>query len=188
MQSWAYPTTVTKARSFLGFASYYCRFIPVFSTKASPIHGVTGKGRFVWNENCRNSFEQLKELLISAPILAYPCETGMFVLDTDASNTGIGAVLSQVHEREERVVAYASKALSASQRRYSTTMRELLAIVCFCEHFRHYLLGRRFLFRTDHKALLWLHKFKDHLGQLSNRNNIHRCDLYAGGCSLRSME
>ena len=95
------------------------------------------------------------ELLISAPILAYPHETGMFVLDTDASNTCIGA------SGEERVVAYASKALSASQHRYRTTMRELLGIVRFCEHFRHYLLGRQFLLRTDHKALLWLHKFKD---------------------------
>ena len=167
VRSWAHPTTVTEARSFLGFASYYRRFIPEFSTIASPIHGVTGKGPFVWNEDCRNSFERLKELLISAPILAYPRETGMFVLDTDASNTGIGAVLSQVHEGEERVVAYASKALSASQRRYCTTMRELLAIVRFCEHFRHYLLGRQFLLRTDHKALLWLHKFKDPDGMLA---------------------
>ena len=76
-----------------------------------------------------------------------------FILDTDASSSGLGAILSQVQDGQERVIAYVSKALSKSQKRYCTTYRELLALVLVVKHFRHYLLGRRFIIRTDHAAL-----------------------------------
>ena len=88
-------------------------------------------------------------------------------MDTDASNIGIGGVLSQIQKGRERVIAYASKKLDKHQRRYSVTRRELLAAVTFINQFRHYLLGRRFKLRTDHSSLRWLKDFKDPQGQLA---------------------
>ena len=158
---------MTEARSFLGFASYYRRFIPDFATIASPIHAVTGKGYFQWNEKCESAFCLLKELLTSAPVLAYPMEDVDFILDTDASNSGIGAVLSQIQDGLERPIAYASRVLSKSQRRYCTTTREMLAVVRFTDHFGHYLLGRKFVLRTDHASLLWLVNFKEPEGMMA---------------------
>ena len=84
----------------------------------------------------------------------------MFILDVDASNIAIGAELLQLTDGEEYVTAYASFSLTAIQKRYCTTRKELLAIVRFTRHFRHYLLGRRFVLRTDHGSLTWLMRFK----------------------------
>ena len=105
----------------------------------------------------------MKELLTTAPTLAYPSQSpeAHFILDTDASEYALGAVLSQVHEGEERVLAYASKALTHSQRNYCTTYRELLVIIEFVPHFKHYLLGRKFVIRTDHSSLRWFLNFKN---------------------------
>jgi hypothetical protein len=106
-------------------------------------------------------------LLTTAPVLAYPQRDASFILDTDASLSGIGAVLSQVQDGEEKVIAYASKTLSRSQQRYCTTNRELLAVITFLKHFRHYLWGRKFLVRTDHASLIWLKNFKDPEGMVA---------------------
>ena len=85
-----------------------------------------------------------------------------FLLGTDASDQGIGAVLSQIQsDGQERVVAYASRLLSKSERRYCVTRKELLAVVVFLHHFRQYLLGRKFILRTDHSSLMWLRNFKE---------------------------
>ena len=94
--------------------------------------------------------------MTNPPILAYPRFEEEFILDTDASDAGIGGVLSQLHDENERVIGYGSQTLTKSERRYSTTQKELLAIVEFVKHFRHYLYGRQFLIRTDHSALKWL--------------------------------
>ena len=91
----------------------------------------------------------------------------MFVLDTDASNHSVGAVLSQEKDGRERVIAYASAALTAAQTRYCVTHKELLAVVRFTQQFRHYLLGRKFRLRTDHGSLVWLFRFKTPEGQLA---------------------
>src|SRR5206468_7696172 len=85
--------------------------------------------------------------------------------DTDASNTAIGAVLSQVQEGEERVIAYASRTLSRPERNYCVTRKELLAVVYFTKQFKSYLLGREFLIRTDHSALRWLKLTPEPIGQ-----------------------
>ena len=85
----------------------------------------------------------------------------MFILDTDGSQTGIGAVLSQVQDGDERVIAYASRSLNKSQQKYCTTMIELLAVVTFVKQFRHYLWGRKFLVRTNHASLTWLQNLKN---------------------------
>ena len=162
------PTTVSEVRSFVGFASYYRRFIPGFATIASPLHQVTKKNKqFHWTPECQKAFDNLKEALADAPVLAYPLPDCRFILDTDASNTGMGAVLSQQVDGQERVVAYASKTLNAGQRNYCTTHKELLAVVTFIKHFHHYLHGRNFLLRTDHASLTWLHNFKEPEGMIA---------------------
>ena len=88
-------------------------------------------------------------------------------MDTDASNTGVGAVLSQVQAGEEKVIAYASRCLTKAERRYSVTRKELLAVVTFIHYFRHYLLGKQFMLHTDHNSLKWLQSFKEPEGQVA---------------------
>ena len=102
---------------------------------------------------------------MSAPILIFPDFSNDFILDTDASEYGLGAVLSQEVNGCEKVVAYASRVLNKAERKYSVTRKELLAVVTFAKHFRSYLLGRRFVLRTDHSALQWLYSFKEPEGQ-----------------------
>ncbi|GBN15820.1 Retrovirus-related Pol polyprotein from transposon 297 [Araneus ventricosus] len=116
---------------------------------------------------CEKSFNSLKEALTSAPILTYPRIDKDFILDTDASNEGIGGVLSQNIGNEERVIAYFSKSVGKPERNYCVTRKELLAIVKSIEHFHHYLYGRKFLLRTDHDSLRWLLNFKEPEGQIA---------------------
>ena len=115
----------------------------------------------MWRPECATAFLRLRDALVRAPILAFPTESGDYILDTDASNFGLGGVLSQIQNDQERVIAYCSRALRPSQRRYCTTKRDMLATVSMCIQFRSYLRGARFIIRTDHKSLVWLHRFKD---------------------------
>ena len=158
MASWPIPTCQRDVQCFLGLANYYCRFVKDYANIARPLHRLTEKNAiFKWTKECQQSFDNLRERLISAPILAFPDCSKPFILDTDANNTGIGAVLSQKQEvGTERVIAYASRVLSKAERRYYVTRRELLAVVFFIDDFRHYLIGRSFTLRTDHGSLTWL--------------------------------
>ena len=105
---------------------------------------------------------------MTSPVLAYPDYTKQFLLDTDASDYGIGVMLSQVNDDgSEYVIAYGSRSLSRQEQRYCVTRRELLAVVEFVQHFRQYLLGREFTLRTDHGSLVWLKNFKEPEGQLA---------------------
>ena len=162
VREWPVPTNITEVRSFLGLANYYRKYVESFASVAAPLTRLTEKGvEFVWDAACEESFAELRQRLTCSPILAYPDPCKEFLLDTDASGYGLGCVLSQLHDGEERVVAYASKALNKSQRNYCTTYRELLAVVVFTQHFRCYLLGRHFRLRTDHASLRWLMGFKE---------------------------
>ena len=168
VKEWPIPVNVTEVRSFLGLCSYYRRFIPKFADIARPLHRLTEKGqKFVWNSECEQAFGTLKKYLTEAPILAYPDFSKPFILDTDASDTSIGAVLSQVHEGKERVVCYGSRSLTKSERKYCVTRKELLSLVHFVKHYRHYLLGKQFKIRTDHNSLRWLMKTKNPEGQMA---------------------
>lgn len=169
VKKWPVPTNVTDLRSFLGLCSYYRRYIKDFAYIARCLHSLTQKGKsFVWDAKCQESFDTLKSHLTSAPILAHPDFTKDFILDTDASNEAIGAVLSQLNDQgTEVVVGYASRALQKCERRYCVTRKELLAVVNFVKHYKHYLYGRRFVVRTDHGSLRWLMQFKNPEGQLA---------------------
>ena len=137
-----------------------------FAEIASPLTDLTRKNaRFVWSEACQKTFDTLKDSLVSAPILGMSLYKGKFILDTDASDFSIGAVLSQEQDGVERVVAYASRRLSDRERNYRITRRELLAVVQFVKHFRAYILGRPFDIRTDHAALRWLKRNPERIGQ-----------------------
>ena len=152
----------------MGLASYYRRFVQDFATISRPLHRLMEKGsKFVWTPECQLAFHTLQSKFTSPPILAFPDFTVPFILDTDASDCGIGAVLSQIQEGHERVVAYASRALSKSERNYSITRRELLAVITFVSHFCQYLLGNTFTLRTDHNSLKWLNSFKEPEGQVA---------------------
>ena len=156
VQDWPPPADVKAVRQFLGLASYYRWYIPCFAEIANPLHKLTQKGvPFHWTTDCADAFSQLKSKLVQAPVLAYPRfdpEAKMFVLQSDASATGIGAVL----EQDGHVVAFASRALTNSERQYSVIQKECLAAVYATKQFRHYLLGRHFQLMTDHSPLQWL--------------------------------
>jgi len=168
VKEWPIPHTKKQLRSFLGFSSYYRKFIKGFSSLAKPLYTLTeNKSKFIWKEECQSAFDQLKCVLSSSPILSFPKEKEEFILDTDASNIGIGAVLSQRQEGKEKVIAYYSRVLNKPERNYCVTRRELLAIVDSLKFFRHYLLGRKFLIRMDHASLKWLMSFRELEGQLA---------------------
>ena len=154
VKTWPAPRNAKEVRRFVGLCTYYRRLVRSFSDVARPLHELTEKGQsFEWTKACEESFQQLKDALVSAPVLTYPRTTEPLLLDTDASNVGVGVDLSQVHDSEGRVIAYYSHALSRPGRNYCTTRRELLAVVRAIENFRHYLYGRQFTFRTDHASL-----------------------------------
>ena len=127
VKNWPEPQNLTQVRSFLGLCSNYCRYIRGFSDLAKPLNKLTEKGQaFAWTVDCSKAFEALKDSLCTSTVLAHPDFTKEFILDTDASDTGIGAVLSQVKDGTERVVSFASKSLTKAERRYCVTRR----VVC----------------------------------------------------------
>lgn len=149
------PSNVKTLRSFLGLASYYRRFVPNFAKVARPLHSLTKKDSpFVWIPDCQLAFMELKQLLTSAPVLSYPDFQKPFVLETDASGSGLGAVLAQRQEDHTvRPIAYASRSLQAHERNYGITELEGLGVVWALKHFRSYLYGHSCDIFTDHQAL-----------------------------------
>jgi hypothetical protein len=167
IKDWPTPKNVTELRSFLGLC-YYRMYIEQFSAKPRCLHALLEKGRkFVWSPECQDASVRLKEALTQSLILAHPDFSKPLILDTDASQGAIGAVLSQMKDGKERVLAYASRTLTKAERRYCVTRKELLGVVHFVKYFRHYLYGRPFLVRTDHSSLRWLMYFKEPDGQLA---------------------
>ncbi|RXN18313.1 Transposon Ty3-I Gag-Pol poly [Labeo rohita] len=173
---WARPQTAKELRSFLGFASYYRRFVQGFANIAAPLHQLAAAGEApkgkkqskrayltseqfqqMWNTKCEVAFQGLKKKLTSAPVLAYADFTKPFVLDIDASHTGLGAVLSQEDGGKLRPVAYASRGLREPERNmdnYSTMKLEFLALKwAVTEKFRDYLIGNKFTVFTDNNPL-----------------------------------
>ena len=171
IKSFAIPQTKRQVRSFLGLAGYYRKFIPDFSVIAAPISDLTKKSapsRVIWTAECDSAFGRLKELLCSSPVLRSPDFSQPFVVQTDASDRGIGAVLSQRDDAgEEHPVACYSRKLLPREERYSTIKKECLAIKLGIQAFRVYLLGQPFVIETDHRSLEWLDKLKDRNSRLT---------------------
>ena len=170
VEKWPEPKCAWEVQQFLGLASYYRRFIKDFAKIAKPLHRLTEKvSTFDWTKECADAFVGLRQRLVSSPVLVFPDYRKPFILDTDASDVGIGAVLSQIQDDgQEHVVAYASRVLTKAERRYCVTRRELLAVVTFIQQFRPYLLSSHFTLRTDHGSLTWLWNFKEPEGQLAH--------------------
>ncbi|MCG8045676.1 MAG: reverse transcriptase, partial [Candidatus Thiodiazotropha endolucinida] len=168
VKKWPPPKNVHEVRAFLGLCGYYRKFVFRFSEIAKPLYKLTEKKTpFSWTDECNQAFLTLKEKLVKAPILTHPDFTKYFILHVDASDKTIGAVLSQKTETGECVIAYGSRTLSKSERRYCVTRKELLALVNFVKFFRHYLCGKQFLVRTDYGSLRWLMNFKNPEGQVA---------------------
>lgn len=156
------PRNIKQLQSFLGLANYYRKFIPNFSRIAEPLNKLLRKSEtYTWTKQCDEAFNNLKEVLTTPPLLAYPDFSKPFLLTTDASNESLGAVLSQGTVGKDRPIAYASRTLNAAERRYSTIEKELLAIVWAVKNFRCYLLGRKFTVYSDHQPLKGVFNTKD---------------------------
>ena len=161
-----YPRLETKkqVRSFLGLVGYYRKFIPNFSERAAVLTDLT-KGKYPtkvkWLEEHERAFNDLKCAMQKPPVLRPPHWNEEFILQVDASDRGLGAILSQKDgSGEEHPVGYASRKLQLREQRLSTTEKECLAIVWAVECFRYYLLGRTFKLQTDHKPLVWLEQVR----------------------------
>jgi len=164
---WPAPTTVRKVRQFIGMASWYRRFVKDFSKISTPLTRLTGKNaRWQWGEAEENAFRQLKTALTTAPILACPDYQRIFILQTNASTLGLGAVLTQNFPEGERVIAYASRTLKPAERNYTATKLECLAVVWGIRRMRDYLEGYRFTVVTDHQSLKWLKNLDNPSGRL----------------------
>ena len=149
------PRNVKDLRGFLGLTSYYRRFIDGYSKLAKPLHRLTGKDvPYQWDLECQQAFENLKKKLVTAPVLVYPNFEVPFILETDASHDGLGAVLAQRQpDGTTRPVAYASRTIQGSETRYASSELEALGVVWATRHFHHYLYGHRCIVYTDNIAL-----------------------------------
>lgn len=161
VKEWPIPTNRKEVRGFLGLAGYYRRFVQGFSKIAEPLTLLTGENVvWRWAESQQNAFQQLKDTLCAAPLLVYANPNRPYILQTDASDCAVGAVLSQRQDADgtERPIAFWSHKLNKAEYNYSATEKELLAIVLACEHWAGYLEGSQFpiLVRTDHQPLTWL--------------------------------
>ncbi|XP_075779243.1 uncharacterized protein LOC142827525 [Pelodiscus sinensis] len=158
------PTTKRQVRQFLGLVGYYRRFVPNFSTIAAPLTDLTKNQhprRVEWSAECERAFQTLRDHLTRGPVLAQPDFDRPFILQTDASEVGLGAVLSQEVEGVEHPLLYLSRKLYPRETRYSTIEREALAVKWAVDALRYYLLGSTFLVVTDHAPLRWLQTMKD---------------------------
>ena len=157
-----YPTNVKGVRSFLGHAGFYRQFIKDFSKISKPLCKLLEKySPFDFTNECKLSFDRLKEALISAPIVVAPDWNHPFELMCDASDHTIGSVLGQRKENKLHVIYYASRTLSEAQLNYATTEKEMLAVIFAFDKFRSYLLGSKVVVYTDHAALRYLMNKKD---------------------------
>ena len=156
--SWKPPRNVIEVRSFLGLTGYYGRFVKGFYVVASSLTKLLRKGvKFEWNDTCQSSFEQLKKILVKAPVLTQPTSGREYSMYSDASKIGLGCVLMQ----DGKVVAYASKQLKPHEQNYPTHDLELAAVVFALKIWRHYLYGEKCRIFTNHKSLKYLLTHKE---------------------------
>ncbi|GJW14002.1 transposon ty3-G gag-pol polyprotein [Tanacetum coccineum] len=152
MVEWPTPTNIKQLRGFLWLTGYYRRFIKSFAEISRPLTQLLKKGGYKWSNEAQLAFETLKEAMMKAPVLALPDFTQPFVVETDASGVGVGALLQQ----KGHPIAYMSKTLSLKHQSLSTYEKEFLAVLLALEKWRGYLLDRHFIIKTDHFSLKYL--------------------------------
>ncbi|CAK1585339.1 unnamed protein product [Parnassius mnemosyne] len=155
------PQNADEVRHFVAFCNYYRKFVPSFATITMTLNNLLKRDvPFIWNSDCQNAFNFLKNALISPPILEYPDfgESNEFILQTDASDLAVGAVLCN---KNRKPIAYASRPLNKAEKNYPVIEKELTAILWAVKYFRTYLFGRAFTIMTDHKPLVYLFGMKD---------------------------
>ena len=171
MDKYPSPTDATQVRQFLGLASYYRHFVPDFSKIASPLHNLLKRdATFQWTTECQAAFDTLKKLVVNAPILAYPQFQSEypFILETDASAKGLGAVLAQLQaDRKVHPIAFASRLLSVHKRNYGISELKTLGLVWATKILRAYLLGHWCVVFTDYAACTSLLKSPNPLSKLA---------------------
>jgi len=167
--NWPTPTSSKDIKAFCATVNYYRRHIKDLSSIAAPLYALTKQNMpFIGTNEHMRAFDTLKLRLTSAPMLAIYDQNAETIVDTDASGQGLGAVLSQIQDGHERVVAYASRTLNDAEKRYSVTKRELLAVIYALKQFRHYILAAPFVLRTDHAPLVHIQTMRDpgtHIGR-----------------------
>lgn len=160
IMNWPHPQNRRQLQRFLGFANFYRRFIRNFSSVASPLHALTSsKSKFIWSKSAALSFDRLKAAFTSAPVLRSPDPSRQFIVEVDASDSGVGAVLSQrCTDGKTHPCAFFSRKLTSSETNYDVGDRELLAVKLALEEWRHWLEGAKepFVVWTDHKNLQYL--------------------------------
>ncbi|MES9884237.1 MAG: RNase H-like domain-containing protein, partial [Sedimenticola sp.] len=163
------PKNQHDLRSYLGLCNYYKRYVKGYSTIASPLYHLLKQDvDFTWTDQCEESFQNLKIALTSAPVLAYPDMNKQFILSCDASGTAISYILGQKDsQNREHPIAYGGRALTVSEKKFSISERECLALVEGVRHYRHFLEHQKFVIITDHAALKWLQDLKHSSGRLS---------------------
>ena len=163
---WPTPKSRKDVERWLGLANYHRQYMKDFAQHARPLYELLKLKKFHWTETHQLAFDALKKGLTTAPVLGLPTEDGQFILDTDASLNCIGAELIQLQDDREVVISYSSASLSKAQTHYCATKRELLSMIYHCRHYRHHLLGRQFIARTDASSLRWLASLRNAEGQL----------------------
>jgi hypothetical protein len=169
VSNWPTPKTEEELVSFLGLCGYYRRHMKNYAIRVAPLDKLclseckkTSKGMknrpFIWQDQQENAFQSLKWARTHASTLAFPTNYGYYILDTDACHDSIGAVLSQIQNGTEKVIAYASNRLTKAEKQYCITRKELLAVYKYVRQFSRYLYGRKF---TDHQALIWMLNWKN---------------------------
>ena len=158
MRNMSQPKNKDELGSFLGLANHYQEYIPMYAHLANPLYQLKKKdAKFIWSESCEKAFQEIKEKLYQAPILKIPDMSKPFIVQTDASDVAMGAVLLQESDGKRHVIAYASQKFSKSELNYSTTEKEAYAVYwALSKRFRHYLFFGQFILETDHKALKFL--------------------------------
>lgn len=168
IQHFPVPTCVKEVQSFVGLCSYYRKFVQNFALLARPLTNLTKKNQpFFWSNEQQDSFNCLKLALMSPPILGHPNYQLPMEIHCDASGYGTGAVLLQRQNGEERVIAYTSSLMDPTERNYSATEKEYLALVRAVQKFKTYIWGMKVRVVTDHHSLCWLLKKKDLAGLLA---------------------
>lgn len=157
------PTNKTQIRAFLGLAGYYAHYVHNFSVIAAPLtNALKGRNKresVTWNEECDKAFKELKIKLTNKPVLYAPDYNKEFIIQTDASDHGIGIVMSQMNEKnEEHPIIYLSKKFSDVEKKYCVTERECASIIYAITKLKYYLDGQSFIIETDHNPLVWLNK------------------------------